>query len=84
MNDSTVLGLKMTAVTRPFQRALTEYCGINISAAIHENPIFGNYTRIALGETILAYGVQLQKIITRRVYKIEALFLWISSSFVMY
>ena len=60
----------MTA-TIPFQRALTEYCGINISAAIHEKTIFGNYTRIALGDTILAYGVRLQTIITQRVYKIE-------------
>ena len=61
----------MTAVTRPFQRDLTEYCGINIHAVMHEKTIFGNYTRIVLDDTILAYGVRLQTIITQRVYKIE-------------
>ena len=32
----------MTAMTRAFQRALTEYCDINTSAAINETPISGN------------------------------------------
>ena len=43
-----------------------------------------SYAKIELGDTILANGARLQKIITERVYKIETYFLWLSSSFVMY
>ena len=69
----------MTEITRPFQRALTEYCSINISAAIDKNDFRQLYERMALGDTIFAYGVRLQKIITQKVYKIETYFLWLSS-----
>ncbi len=42
------------------------------------------YSEIELGDTFLANGVRLQKIITERVYKIETYFLWLSFSFLMY
>ncbi len=40
-----LLGLKMTAITRPFQRALNECFEINTFASIIENPIFGDHTQ---------------------------------------
>ena len=38
------LVFKMTVLTRPFQRAINQYCSIHSSYAINEKPIFGKYT----------------------------------------
>ena len=38
---NAVLVLKMTAMTRPFQQALDEWCEIASFAVIMENPGFG-------------------------------------------
>ncbi len=73
----------MTAMTRPFQRALDECCEINSFYVIVKNDFLQFYKKMTLGDTISAYVVRLQ-IITEVVYKMETYFLWLPSSFVMY
>ena len=68
-----IIGLKMTAMARPFQRAIDECCEINNN---NRKPDFRrSYAKMELGIIILSYGVRLKKIIPERLYKIEYSFL---------